>query len=67
MALRVRRDTLSLMYGAKYSENTGNTVQKNTSNHTSIHTSHGTCRGGDAHPGGGQAAVDAVMGPGHHS
>ena len=55
------------MYGAKYSEIQRNTAEIHTADHTVSALPHGTCRGGDAHPGGGQAAVDAAMGPGHHS
>ena len=67
MAPGGRRDKAWRMYGAKYSEIQRNTAEIHTADHTVSALPHGTCRGGDAHPGGDQAAVDAVMGPGHHS
>ena len=67
MAPGGRWDKARRMYGAKYSEIQRNTAEIHTADHTVSALPHGTCRGGDAHPGGGQAAVDAVMGPGHHS
>ena len=62
-----RRDKVSLMYGAKYSEIQRNTAEIHTADHTVPALPHGACRGGDAHPEGGQAAVDAALGPGYHS
>ena len=67
MAPGGRRDKAWYMYGAKYSEIQRNTAEIHTADHTVSALPHGTCRGGDAHPGGGQAAVDATTGPGHHS
>ena len=55
------------MYGAKYSKIQRNTAKIHTADHTVAALPHGACRGGDAHPGGGQAAVDAALGPGYHS
>ena len=62
-----RRDKASNMYGAKYSEIQRNTAEIHTADHTVPAFPHGACRGGDAHPEGGQAAVDAALGPGYHS
>ena len=62
-----RRDKVSLMYGAKYSEIQRNTAEIHTADHTVPAIPYGAWRGGNAHPGGGQAAVDATTGPGHHS
>ena len=67
MAPGGRRDDARRMYGAKYSEIQRNTAEIHTADHTVPALSHGAWCGGHAHPGGGQAAVDAVMGPGHHS
>ena len=67
MAPGGRRDRASNMYGAKYSEIQRNTAEIHTADHTVPPLPHGTCRGGDVHPGGGQAAADAALGPAHHS
>ena len=55
------------MYGAKYSKIQRNTAEIHTADHTVTAFPHGACSGGDAHPEGGQAAVDAALGPGYHS